>query len=167
MPTDKEISNIINDIVIVVDTREKKNQHILSYLDKIKVPYINQKLNSGDYSFKLPNYKHLNLDYSVLIEKKNSLDEISGNFTRKRVQFQNEFDRNDCKRTHLLIENATWKRVENASWRSQFSANAMWASLLTFCFRYNLKLWFVGVDESPKLLYNIIKYELLEIIKGD
>lgn len=41
----------------------------------------------------------------------------------------------------------------------------MSASLITWCVRYSCPIWFVGIDESPKLIYDIIKYELFEQMK--
>ncbi len=35
--------------MIICDTREKANQHILQYFDAHKIPYVNQKLETGDY----------------------------------------------------------------------------------------------------------------------
>lgn len=165
MFTDKEIANILDDIVILVDTREQKNQHILDYLDQNNIKHKKEKLYSGDYSFYLPNYPQLNMDRSVLIEKKNSLDEISGNFTSKREQFTNEFSRTHGEHLHLVIENASFKKINNGSWRSKMSPQSMWASLLTFSIRFNLKVWFTGIDESPKLVYNIIRYEVYEKLR--
>ncbi len=165
MFTDKEIDNILDNIVIIIDTREKKNKHILSYFDHNNIKYKSETLYSGDYSFYLPNYSHLGIDRSVLIEKKNSLDEISTNLTSKRTQFADEFSRTKGEHLHLVIENATFKKINNGSWRSKMTPQAMWAGLLTFSIRYNLKVWFTGVDESPKVLYNIIRYEIYEKLR--
>lgn len=163
--TDNEMALILNDIVVIVDTREKKNRHILAFFDRNNIKYKSQVLSSCDYSFILPNYPELHLDYSVLIEKKNSLDEICGNFSKDRDRFCREFERTNGEAIHLIIEGATWKKIENASWRSKFQSSSMWGNLLTFSIRYKFKVWFVGIDESPKLLYNLIRYEILEKLK--
>lgn len=160
------ISNILDDIVIIVDTREKKNGHIIEYLESKNIPYIVEKLDTGDYSYILPNYPELKLDRSILIEKKNSLDEIAGNFTKERERFKREFERVGDAKIHLVIENTTWKKVVHGSYRSQFSPQAMIASLLTWNIRYNCPIWFVGKDETGELIYNILHYELLEQLKG-
>ena len=36
MRTDKEIANILNDMIVLVDSREKKNDHITGYFEKEK-----------------------------------------------------------------------------------------------------------------------------------
>ena len=57
--------------IILADTREKKNKHILDYFEKNNQDYIISKLDTGDYMY----YK----DYSTIIDKKDSLLEICGN----------------------------------------------------------------------------------------
>lgn len=166
MLTDKEIDDIIKDIIVISDTREQKNNHILDYLDSTNVPYITQKLDTGDYSFILPHYPHLNLDRKILIEKKNSLDEICGNFTKDRERFAREFERvADDETMHLVIEKATWKKLLKGSYRSKFPPKSLMASLLTYSMRYNFKTWFVEQTECGELIYNLLKYELRERLK--
>lgn len=164
--TDKKLSDIIQDIVVIIDTREKKNEHILKYLNDNGYKYVVKKLDTGDYSFELPNYPELGFDRKFLVEKKNGLDEIVGNFTADRGRFQREFERIKDEHLHLVIENTTWKKVFNGSYRSKFHPNSLIASLLSWSIRYGFQVWFVGKDESPALIYNLLKYELAEALKG-
>ena len=165
--TDKQISDIINDMVIIVDTREQKNDHILMYLKDHDIPFIKQKLDSGDYSFMLPNHPELMLDRKFLIEKKNSLTEIAGNFTSGRERFAREFERvPEGSHIHLVIEGATWRKVFNGSYRSTMAPQSMMASIMTWCIRYGVPVWFVGPEDSPAVIYNLLKYELMEHLKS-
>lgn len=166
MLTDKEISNILNDIVYIFDTREQKNHHIIEYFEKNNIPYIIEKLETTDYSYYLPNYPHLNLDKQVLIEKKNSLDEICGNFTKDRDRFAREFERVDNELVHIIIENATWRKLFNHSYNSQLPPKSLLASLLTWNARYDCPIWFCKKDEIAILIQNIIYYNLREILKN-
>lgn len=163
--TDKEMQNILDDMTIIVDTREKKNQHILDYLTENKIPYIIKKLDIADYSFELPNYPQLNVDRQFLVEKKNSLDEIVGNFTKDRERFAREFERITNEKIHLVIETATWRKLLNGSYRSKFPPKSFMASLMTYAIRYNIKVWFAEVKESPTIIYNLLRYELFEHLK--
>lgn len=160
------MSEILADMTIIVDTREQKNEHILQYLRDNRIPYITQKLDTADYSFILPNYPELNLDKKILIEKKNSLDEIAGNFTKGRERFVREFERVTDEHMHLLIENATWKKLMKGSYRSKLPPQSFMASLLTWQIRYKCQIWFAGADESPALIHQILKYELMEHLKN-
>lgn len=164
--TDKQIGVILNDIVIIHDTREQKNTHVIEYLDEQNIPHIRRKMDTGDYSFVLPNNGHLGLDMSVLVERKASLNEIAGNLTKDRERFIREFERVDGERMHLVLENATWTKIYNGTYRSKLSPNSFVASLLTISNRYDCKIWTCTQKESPKLIYEIIKYELREKLKN-
>lgn len=165
--TDKEIAQILNDIVIVCDTREKKNDHIVDYMYNNGIKVKHESLTSGDYSFILPNHPELGLDKSILIERKNSLDEISQNFTKNRKRFVNEFERIDESQTiHLIIETATWKKLLNGSYRSKLEPKSLLASILTWNVRYDTNVWFCNKPESGVLIHNIIYYGLREKLKN-
>lgn len=167
MLTDRKIGEILEDMVVIVDSREKKNEHILKYLNDEGIKWRVEKLDSADYSFVLPNYPQLEADYMILIEKKNSLTEIAGNFTSGRERFIREFERlKPDQQIHLVIETATWKKVANGSYRSQLPPKSMRASLLTFHIRYDCPVWFVEKTESPELIYSLMRYELLEYLKN-
>lgn len=85
--TDKQIGNIIDSMVVIVDTREKANKHIIDWLKENNIKYEIEKLDSCDYSFKLyGEYSHLSK--SILVERKNSLDELAGNFSINRSRFE-------------------------------------------------------------------------------
>lgn len=164
--TDRQLNDIITDMVIIIDSREKKNDHLLKYFDDNGIKWVCKKLDTADYSFELPKYPHLGLDRKFLVEKKNGLDEIVGNFTTGRERFQREFERIKDEHLHLVIENTTWKKVFNGSYRSKFHPQSLVGSLLSWSIRYGFKVWFVGKDESPAIIYNILRYELVEALKG-
>ena len=163
--TNGDKMRILQDITVIVDTREQKNQHILDYLKENKIPYIVEKLDVADYSFVLPNYPELNMDKIILVEKKNSLSEIATNFTSARDRFTRQFERmTEGQKIHLVIETATWKKLFNGTYRSKTSPNSMKASLLTWCIRYKCPYHFVEKAESPELIYKIMYYELNEFL---
>ena len=144
--TDRELDNVLRDMTIIVDTREQKNDHLLKYFNDNGIKWVCKKLDTADYSFELPNHQHLGFDRKFLVEKKNGLNEITGNFTSSRERFQREFQRIEDEHLHLVIENATWKKVVNGSYRSKMHPNSLIASLLSWSIRYDFKVWFVGKD---------------------
>ena len=83
--TDKEIDELILSIIILVDTREKMNAHITDSFDQNGISYKKKALEYGDYSFALPKNEELSIprdmyfNKKVCIERKASLEEISGN----------------------------------------------------------------------------------------
>jgi len=164
--TDKMIADVLKDMVVVVDSREKSNSHILSYFEKNDIPYFVEKMDTADYTFVLPNYPKLDLDYAILIERKNSIDEICGNFTKERDRFTREFERvdQDCQNVHILVEGASWKKILNGTYRSKFPPKSLLASLFTWNARYNCPIWFSDKSEAGMVIHQILYYELRECL---
>ncbi len=111
--TDKEMDRLLQSLVILVDTREQKNDHILQYLDKAGVEHKKKALAYGDYSFFIPADESLDIprdlyfDKEIIVERKGSLEELSNNLTKERDRLEKEF----ClapEHKVLLIENATY-----------------------------------------------------------
>ena len=50
----EELKKLTKNLVVLVDSREKKNSHILEYFKKQGITYISTKLDYGDYSFYIP-----------------------------------------------------------------------------------------------------------------
>lgn len=124
-------------MILLVDSREKENSHILNYMavNKISVKE-KQPLKFGDYSFIKDNVDYRN---QIVIERKNSLDELSLNLTsgkkdnpvNRRERFKNEFKRakEAGSKIILLIENATQEDILNHNYRSKLHPNAFIGSL--------------------------------------
>lgn len=164
--TNKDKMDIIQDMVIIVDSRENKWQHIQEYFDVKKIKYRVEKLDVGDYTFELPNYSELELDNLFLIERKGSLDELSGNFTKGRLRFQREFERmTEGQKIHLVLENFTWRKLLNGSYRSKFSSNAYKSSIIAWSIKYDYKVWNVVKEDSGEIIYEILKKELEHVLK--
>ena len=50
----EEIKRLTKSMIVLVDSREKKNSHILDYFRKQKISFQTEKLEYGDYSFMIP-----------------------------------------------------------------------------------------------------------------
>lgn len=102
--------------LIIVDTREKGHKSILAYFDKNNIDYIVSKLDYGDYKI----YK----DNSVVIDRKDSLLELSGNLchTTEHERIKREITRakeDGCKDFIFLIAESKIKSVEDIkNWSS-------------------------------------------------
>ncbi|QXE19990.1 ERCC4-type nuclease [Clostridium sp. 001] len=89
--TNKEITEILNNIVILVDSREQVNLHILSWLSKNKKEYKIQKLDYGDYSCYLPlgsfggQTRDIYFTDELIIERKFCIDELAMNLKDKKT----------------------------------------------------------------------------------
>ena len=90
----EEIKKLIKSMVILVDSREKKNTHILDYFRKQKISFQTEKLEYGDYSFMVPAAaagEDIFFHRDCVVERKASLEELSGNLTEERERFEKEF----------------------------------------------------------------------------
>jgi len=170
--TDSEIKSIINSMVILVDTREKKNQHILDYYDKHGIQYESRALSSGDYSFYVGENPGLSIprplfmDNEIFVERKANLEELSNNFTTGRTRFEEEFATAKAKKRYLLIENATYSDIIEGRYNTQYNKNSFAATLHSFNHKYNLEILFIPNNAyTPIYIYGVFKYYLKTILK--
>lgn len=143
-------------MIILVDTREKVNDHIISSFDKNGISYKKKALEYGDYSFALPKNEALSIpremyfDKKVVIERKASLEEISGNLTKERNRFEKELSLAPKEKV-LLIENANYSDVANGNYNAQYNKKSFLASLHSFWFKYNIPVFFMPDNKYSSL----------------
>lgn len=146
--TDTEIKKLLKSIVVVQDTREQEASHITSWFDEKKIPYVTQKLETADYSFFLPQNEELGIvrdlyfSDKISVERKGSLEEVSGNLCNDRLRFESEFIRSKGK-VHLLIENACYEDIIGHKYRTEYKPVSFLASLHSFADRYNFSITFM------------------------
>lgn len=170
--TDTELKKILaENMVIIVDTREQQNRHILDYFDKENIKYITKKLDSGDYSIKINANTELgflrDIYLPIAIEKKNSVDELASSF-KDRSRFEAEFIRakgNNTKIVMLVEEANGFENITKGNYRSQYDSKAFLASLATWEHRYNFSTVFLDKVLSGRFIYNTLKYFLYEQLK--
>ena len=74
-----------NDVVVTVDTREKKWSHIKDYFDRHCIQYVEKKLDEGDYQVEgLPN---------LTIDRKKDLQEVYQCLSNQKSRFYKEVRR--------------------------------------------------------------------------
>lgn len=166
--TEQEIKQILKSITILVDTREQKNDHILTYLKGKSITYKSYKLDFGDYSAMIPANKELGIvrdiyfDKQIIIERKNSLEELSQNLAQHRERFESEWLRaKDCRKI-LLIERGSYEDIFNNAYGTNFKPASYFGSLLSFQHRYGLNITFMGKEYSAQYIYGTFYYFLRE-----
>lgn len=166
--TKKELDQECKNITIIIDSREKENLHIRSIFDRCDIKYVIQSLKYGDYSF-FSNNTGESFEKNVVIERKNSLDELSQNFTKNRIRFENEMEKakEDNCNISLIIENNNFNDVLIGNYRSNFKVKSYIASLMTFKYRYNLDYIFLSQEDVANYIYNSFKYYYREILKKE
>lgn len=155
---------------LIVDTREQPTEQYYKRLELVGVPYRREKLDYGDYScgYKALNGSEVLLDKEIVIERKMSLDEICGNFTKGRDRFSREFERatNTGAKVHLIVENGTYEKILNGKYRSKLNSNSLLASFIAFADRYNISVHFCKPDTTPvlinKIFYHHIRNKLMK-----
>lgn len=146
--TKKELEMLLKTMTIIIDSNEQVFDHISTWFDKKKIPYIKKKLDFCDYSFYLPANPELGImrdiyfDKRISVERKRDLNEISSNFCDGRTQFENEFIRSTGK-VYLLIENATYEDIVNKNYTTKITPQSFIGSLHAFVDRYNITLKFM------------------------
>ena len=167
--TDKEINEILSSIVVLLDSRERVNDHILQWFDSKKIKYKIKKLDQGDYSCYIPQNKELNIDRDlyfdkdICIERKGSLDELAGNFSQERDRIKNEFLQYPGKMT-LLIEDSTYSDICKGNYKSQYAAKSFLGTIHSFRDRYDIPFIFVSKEHSPMFIYYTLYYFIRNIL---
>ena len=106
-----------NSMIILVDTREKKNAHVIKHFDEQKIDWVPMKLDVGDYM--IAGAPELSID------KKSGLEEVYGNLIHDHDRFVGELVRARTTKTHLvvLIEEPRIKTLDAVktwhSWREK------------------------------------------------
>jgi hypothetical protein len=161
-------------LVILVDSQEKRNSHIIIDFANKGIKCRLKGLNFGDYSFI---YDDVSYEKMCSVERKANLLEIAGNFCKGRRRFENEFIRaneSNAKFT-LLIEDAKAKEKiclrqskdmdktltdaqrQKGSWKSKFTANSMIASIKSWKAKYNFDLIFCDKKDSADRILEVFE----------
>lgn len=161
---------------IIVDSREQRNGLILEYFSNQGIAFKIKKLSEGDYSMS-------GFENKVIVERKQSLTELSNNFTKGRMRFEKEFIRakESGAKVILLIEDEkgrermlerrekdkdkslTAEQRQKGTWKSNFSANSMIGSLQKWKERYGFDILFCSRKDSGREILNIFKKYLEEV----
>jgi len=166
--TDKQIKELLKTAIVLVDTREQENTHIIEWFEKKKKPYKIKKLDYGDYGMLLPKSELIPFDIQLpfAIERKGSLNELSGNFAQDRTRLENEFIRAKGKMA-LIIENASIDDILEENYRTKLGSTAFIASLLSFYSKYDVLYTFCEKCHTASIMYAILYYKMRNKLKGE
>lgn len=170
--TVEQIKNLTKQMVVLVDFREKRNEHILSYFDKQGIAYRKERLDFADYSFLLPSAAtgqgDIYFHRDIVIERKSSLEELSGNLAQKRTQFEAEFMRAGnvgCK-VYLMVEApGGYSDIISHKYRTEFKPAAFMASLKTWESRFGCNVQFISPEYAGYYIAATFQYFAREALK--
>ena len=110
----EEKKDFLKKVVVFVDTREKKNSHIIEKFKEMGIMHESKKLDYGDYSFSVENK---DFSCSCVIERKSGVNEVYGNISADRERIEKELDTisRNANQCTFLIEN-----VKDWEWLKTF-----------------------------------------------
>lgn len=167
----EDIKQLIKGMIILVDSREKKNAHILDYFKKNDIAYETAKLDYGDYSFMIPATAagiDIYFHKDIVIERKASLEELSGNLAQERERFEKEFLKagNEGCKVYLMIEApGGYSDIIAHRYRTSFAPAAFMASMKTWESRFGCNVQFIDKQYSGYYIVSTFQYYAREVLK--
>lgn len=165
-----QIEEALKKFSVIVDSREQKWEHIKNALEATGTPYIQQKLNYGDYTCTVVDteFQTISLADKYVIERKRNLDELVGNFTKGRERFDREFKRAvaDNAKMFLLIEDPKlWENIRKHNYRSKMPPKSLLATLCSWQARYNITVVTCSQQDSGTIIKAILWYALRDYLQ--
>jgi hypothetical protein len=176
--TETEINKLLKEnFMVLYDTREQVNQHVLDYFDKKKVPYKKQKIDEGDYTAIITKRPEMgiyrDLYFPVGVERKNSVDELAGNLgektdTRDDVRLVRELQRAKTKgiKIFLVIEDKNgMENIRSGNYRSMYQPKAFLGKLTSIQDQYLSDTIFTSAANSGFEIHRKLYYSVRNFLK--
>lgn len=169
--TDTDITKILKTLTIIIDTREKVNQHILDYFRQKEVPYVFKKLDYGDYSFFIPANPelgiHRDIYFESAVERKAHVDEICGNLQKDtQTAFENELIRSQRGRFVLFVEQLDFhEKLAQGKYRSRYDPKALKGRLESFQAKYNFEIVPMSTNMIGHNIFHRFHYQAKHYLK--
>lgn len=146
-------------MTVIIDTREKKCEHIKQWFDEHGVKYKVHKLDEGDYQ--------IEGEPGISVDRKQNLSELSRNLMNKsdHSRFWKEIRRSKEKGTklYILIEHGyNVKSVEDvALWRDIYSGvhgRTLVDEISRISYSYGVEFLFCDKRQTAKKIIEILMY---------
>lgn len=115
----------MNDFLILTDSRQRVESHILKEFDKQGIIHIRTGLPSADYmTVRYDSARKFYMDYSTLIDTKANIEEIAHNLcnTQEHLRIKKELERakeKGCQQFVFLIKDDKIKKIDDLiNWTS-------------------------------------------------
>lgn len=156
----------MKDFVILTDTRQQKEEHILKEFDKQGILHIRTGLPSADYmTLRYNLQKGMYLDYSILIDTKKDLEEIAGNLcnTQSHERVKREIFKGQelgAKEFIFLINGGKVKTIQDlenwTSKRTKVKGSTLIKVFKTMKERYNVRFILVPKKDMGKKIIELL-----------
>lgn len=175
--TDKELNRVKKNLVVLIDTREQRNEHIIDFFRKQNINYKVNKLDFGDYSCMLPKgtfegqTKDIYFDRDIVIERKNGIDELASNFKDDGTRIKTELahiNKYNIK-SYLFIEDPDFdKNIRIGNYRSEYKPQSLYARIKkSIEMRYNTLVRPIDKDYIGSEIFNTFEAYVYEKLKHE
>lgn len=166
--SDSELKKLMSKLTILVDSREQRNEHILSYLDEKSVSHELVKLDVGDYSAKIPASPefglHRDLYLPAAIERKNSLDELAQTF-KEEARWEHELVRSRKLNHFLVVVEDDYANLVKGAYRSQYNAKALQGRIKSYEAQFGYCTLFVPKEHIGHFILTELYYRVRHAFK--
>lgn len=152
--------------IILTDTRQQKDKHIIREFDKQKILHIRTNLESADYmAVRYNDKKGFYKDYSILIDTKKDLLELCGNLCRntEHERIKREIAKGKelgCKEFIFLIGEDKIKSAEDIKqWKSKYTkvkGNVLLKIMTTMAKKYQVKFIICSKKNMGKKIIELL-----------
>lgn len=156
-----------NNLIILRDTRQQKENHILKEFDKLNILHIQTKLDSADYmAIRYDDERGFYKDYSILIDTKKDLLELCNNLAHttehQRVVREVELAHQlGCKDFIFLIGENKIKTVDDLKkWsnkHTQVKGETLFKIMNTFKEHHDCQFIIVPKKKMGETIVNLLK----------
>ena len=142
--------------MIICDTREQKNEHILKYFEKHGIKYEKAAVDTADY--------YSTDNPSIRVERKKDLGELAHNLlSRDKGRFYREIRRAREKGLKIYVVCENGKGVKNiedvAKWENQYgkvTGRELREAIYKCAIAYGIEFLFCNRRQTGKLIYEIL-----------
>lgn len=166
----KKYVNKMNKFLILTDTRQKSEEHILKEFDKQGILHIRTGLPSADYMVvRYDNEKGFYLDYSILIDTKKDIEEIASNLcnSQNHQRILREIQKGKdlgAKQFIFLINGGKVKTIEDlqnwTSKRTKVKGEVLLKIFKTMSQKYGVKFIIVPKNKMGETIIKLLSNDL-------
>ena len=156
-----------NNFIILTDTRQQKEEHIIKEFDKQGILHIRTGLPSADYmAVRYDKEKGFYLDYSILIDTKKDIEEIAGNLcnsqSHERVKREIQKGKDlGAKEFIFLINGGKVKTIQDlqnwTSKRTKVKGETLLKIFKTMSQKYGVRFIICEKKKMGEMIINLLK----------
>ena len=152
---------------VLVDTREQDTPAFRQRMAALQMPYERRKLDAGDYMIAIRDEDGHEIIAPTAVERKMDLTEMCACCTTQRARFERELQRAAAAGTKIwiLIENASWLKAANGTYRSKVHPNALLGSLFAWANRYDVHILLCNEAITARLIRELLLRSLQEELR--